>query len=204
MVWKSSSVTAAPREDWARSLPAGTASRVRSSSMVAGSRWQKCAAPKMGTDSHFRLSSTCMPSRPRGREKGVSPPFSSGPSVSPRVPEGTKRFTRNCAMLRIRRQGTNVPVVGQFAGIRRFVLVAWASGPQRRRPRRRSFALCGTATRGRRCGRGRPRHQLKLRHYCLAASLQRSIRTCLYHSNGKQRLREAAGPGRGNFPAGNS
>ena len=41
--------------------------------------------------------------------------------------------------------------------------MAWAFGPQHRRPRRRCFALCGTPTRGRRCGRGRPRHQLKLR-----------------------------------------
>jgi len=42
---------------------------------------------------------------------------------------------------------TNHSVVSQFAPIRRFALVAWASGPQRRRPRRRSFALCSTDAR---------------------------------------------------------
>ena len=43
---------------------------------------------------------------------------------------------------------------------------------------RRSFAWCGLAAGGRRCGRRRPRHQLKPRHYRLPCSLAASLPLC--------------------------
>lgn len=58
------------------------------------SPWQKRGVLKMGTDSLFRLTSTCTPSMPRGSEKGVSPPFSPGRSIPSRVSDAGKLFSK--------------------------------------------------------------------------------------------------------------